>query len=140
MTMMYQIQPSTPFALLDRTTSRIERLEEDVKFYFDQGYAHPEDASAEIRDTVLFQDVSWKQSYVYLMEAEESNGAFYGRKLSLEEFIKRYYIYTLDILSESYGNHLATYTGYLYLPDRQKEVHMTVSIRYTGQAVYEMED
>lgn len=140
MTMMYQIQPSTPFALLDRTTSRIEHVNDDVKFFFDQGYTHPEDASAEIHDTVLFEDVSWRQSYVYLMEEEEVNGAFYGRKIELEEFIKRYYIYTLDIHSESYGDHLATYTGYLYLPDRQKEVQMTVSIRYNGNAVYEMED
>ena len=102
------------------------------------GYMRITEPSEQVEGDVEVTGVDWESSYVYVMEYQDvlcgNCGAFSGRKMTLDAFLREYSEGTLDIMDESYGFRLAALGGFLNLRDRILEFKL--EIYHTGEVRY----
>lgn len=139
MNVAYQYTPSMPYELYDSRSSRMERDGKDVRMYFENGFTQMSDAKR-VPGNLLIQNVDWEKSHIHLLGETIPFGAFDGRKVELDRFIRQLRVYTFEIISESYGYQTVTYSGNLYLPDWEKLIHITIFLSYSGKIIYEVPD
>lgn len=89
---------------------------------------------------LLIEQVSMAFSDVYFLNENGAYGTFQGQRMELESFLDRYRDISFEILDEAYGYHTVTYRGYLSLPDRDPLMEVMLSLYYTGNIVYEVQE
>ena len=70
-------------------------------------------------------------------------GDFEGQKLSLQDFLKNYTNFILEIIDDKYGYNSVEYSGYLYLElpnDNRLTIEMIISIYHFGDIIYDMKE
>lgn len=140
MNVIYHFQPTAPYSLHDMRVNRIERTGENLRFCFETGYVELKGENRQVSGDLLIERVSMAFSDVYFLSENGAYGTFQGQRMELESFLDRYRDISFEILDEAYGCHTVTYRGYLSLPDREPLIEVMLSLYYTGNIVYEVQE
>lgn len=140
MNITYHFEPTIPYSLHDMRVNRIEQVGNHLRFYFESGYIELKDNFRQVNGNLLIEDVDLNFSDVHFLSENGAYGTFKGKRMELAYFLKNYESFSLEIVDEMYGYNTVVYQGYLCLPKRKKLIHMTISLYYTGNIVYEVKE
>lgn len=130
--------PDPPYSLHDAHIMELQAEGDTLRLLTQYGYVRTEEPFGQVDGDMELTGVDWESSYVYVMEYQDvlcgNCGAFTGRKMTLDIFLREYFDGTLDIMDESYGFQLAVLSGFLNLRDRILEFKL--EIYYTGEVRY----
>ena len=140
MNVVYKFKPSLPYSLHDMRVSKIEIIENNIRFHFDYGYLKLEEPFCQIDGSILIENIDFDCSDVYFLSDNGAYGNFNGKKIEFLEFIKTYKDFSFEIIDEMYGYNLTTYSGYLSLPNRENLIYIAIYLYYTGNIVYEVKE
>ncbi len=140
MNITYHFKPTIPYSLHDMRVNHIERVGTHLRFYFETGYIELKDNFRQVDGNLLIEDVDMNFSDVHFLSENGAYGKFNGERMELEDFLKNYEDFSLEILDETYGYNTVVYQGYLSLPKKNNVIDMTMSIYYTGNIVYEVKE
>ncbi len=140
MNITYHFEPTIPYSLHDMRVNRIEQVGNHLRFYFESGYIELKDNFRQVNGNLLIENVDMNFSDVHFLSKNGAYGTFKGERMELTHFLKNYENFSLEIMDEMYGYNTVVYQGYLSLPKRKKLIDMTISLYYTGNIVYEVEE
>ena len=133
-----QPNPDPPYSLHDACISELRAEGDTLRLVTQYGYVRTEEPFDQVEGDVEFTGVDWASSYVYIMDYQDvlcgNCGAFTGRKMTLETFLREHPRDTLEILDEAWGFRQANLSGFLNLRDRLAECKL--EIWYTGEFRY----
>lgn len=127
-----------PYSLHDMNVSAFEVTNNDIVMRTQSGMVETNAPYRQPDGYVEFHNVEWDFSYVYLLGAAGNVGTFTGEKMCLKDFISRHKQFGFSIMDETYGYHMAKYSGYL-LSNRQ-HCECVIEIYHEGDMVYVAEE
>ena len=135
---MKKTNPDPPYSLHDAHIMELRAEGDTLRLLTQYGYVRTEEPFGQVDGDVELTGVDWESSYVYIMEYRDvlcgNCGAFTGRKMTLDTFLREYSGGTLDIMDEAYGFRLAALGGFLKLGAQMLEFKL--EIYYTGEFRY----
>ena len=140
MNVIYKFQSDIPYCLHDMRVYRIEQINDEVKFYFENGYIELKEPFQQVDGNIILEGVDYDFSYVHFLSKNGEFGNFIGKKMELLDFLKEYPDFSFEVLDELYGYNQVNYSGYLSLPNQENLIDMSITIYYTGNIVYEIKD
>lgn len=140
MNIVYKFKSSIPYGLHDMRVNKIERIENNVRFYFEDGYVKLSEPFCQVKGNILIENIDFDFADVHFLSENGLYGEFKGKKMELSEFIKSYKDFSFEIIDEMYGYNSVSYSGYLSLPEKENLIYISIYLYYTGNIVYETEE
>lgn len=140
MNVVYKYQSTIPYSLHDMFVYKIEIIDNNIKFYFENGYIELKEPYKQVDGNIIIEDFDLDFSYVYFLSENGQYGDFKGKKMEFLDFIKNYNNFYFEVLDEIYGYNQVNYSGYLSLPDKENLIDICISIYYKGNIIYELKD
>ena len=137
----YKYQPKAPCSLHDMTVDKIECREKTICVHFKDGWSRQPYPQGE--ENITIEGVDFDAVSVLLLSKNGEYGDFEGQKLSLQDFLKNYTNFILEIIDDKYGYNSVEYSGYLYLElpnDNRLTIEMIISIYHFGDIIYDMKE
>ena len=133
---------SLPYSLHDAYVLAVQVQGDTLRLMTQSGYVCTAGPCEQVEGDVEITGVDWDFSSVYVMEYHDvlcgNYGAFTGRKMTVEAFLREYPQAGLDIMDETYGYHQVKLDGYLNLGDRCLELRLELC--YDGEFRYLLKD
>ena len=130
--------PAPPYSLHDTYVLELQAEGDTLHLLTQSGYTRTTAPCIQVDGDVEISGVDWESSFVYVMEYSDvlcgNCGAFTGKKLTVETFLKEFSPFTLEILDETYGYCQVRLEGFLNLPDDCLE--FILALYYTGEFRY----
>ena len=118
---------------------KIESIGESLKFYFEEGYESCTEPYPRVNGTITIEEVDYDFCFAYVLSKDGRFGAFRGKKLSLQDFLKKYPSFSFEVVDESFGYNSVVYNGYLLLPKKKDFIELTLTVYHFGSILYETE-
>ena len=139
MEVIYKYQDDVPYSLHDMRVYKMEIIDSDIRFYFENGYIEKKEPFKQVKGNIKIGKVDFDFSYIHFLSELGQYGDFCGKKIEISEFINTYQKFSFEVIDEMYGYNSVNYSGYISLPDKEKIIDMSISIYYTDNIVYEVE-
>ena len=123
-----------PYTLHDMNVTAFEASGNDMVMRTETGMVETSAPYRQVDGYVVFRQVQWDFSFVYLLGVTGNTGAFAGEKMYLKDFIGRYQSFGFTVMDETYGYNMTKYCGYL-LANRQ-HCECVVEIYHEGDMVF----
>ena len=140
MILRYKQKLDIPYSLHDMIVSKITSKNESVYLEFSHRYVSTKEPCLQINGHITIEHVDMDCACVLLLSELGKYGDFAGKKILLEDFIKEYDEYFFEIIDEMYGFNQVEYIGYLRSPKQDNIIQMSLSMYFTGDIVYEIEE
>lgn len=130
--------PDPPYSLHDAHIMELRAEGDTLCLVTQYGYVRTQEPFGQVDGDVELTGVDWESSYVYIMEYQDvlcgNCGHFTGRKMTLEDFLREYPRFYLDVMDETYGYCQMKLNGFLGLGEQLLEFSM--EFYYTGEVRY----
>lgn len=136
----FKQQLEIPYSLHDMIVNQIIFQNDSVHLQFQNGYISTKEPYPQVNGNITIEEVDEDSVCILLLSDLGKYGDFRGKKMLLKDFLKQYEEYSFEIVDEMYGFHQVEYIGYLYFPEKEGSVQMSLSIYFTGDIVYETEE
>lgn len=141
MDVIYKHQSTVPYSLHDMRVSSMERSEQTIRFYFEYGYIDIRETVKQVAGNLRIEGVDLDFSHVYFLSEGGQCGEFHGKKMELAAFLQEYQTFDFfEVMDEMYGYNAVIYQGHLALSRQESLIEVAISIYYTGNLVFELED
>ena len=60
-------------------TSKVEMIEENIRFYFDEGYIETKENFSQVAGNILIENVDFDFSYIHFLSDNGAYGDFIGK-------------------------------------------------------------
>ena len=127
-----------PYSLHDMNVYAFDVEADDIIMRTQSGPVKTTEPMGQPDGYVVFHNVQWDYSYVYLLGVSGNVGKFTGEKMFLKDFIDRYKQFGFSIMDETYGYNMTKYNGFL-LSNRQ-HCECIVEIYHEGDMVFAVEE
>ncbi len=134
-----------PYSLHDSSIIHFEAKEDKLTFQFKSGIFKAVEPYSEIEGNVIFENVDWDFSYIYLLSYKDvlcgNCGNFSGEKISLLDFINKHKASSLkfDIIDETYGYNKSKFNGFISFSDTRM-YECFVEIYHLGDMHYYLDE
>jgi len=129
---------NTAYSLHDMNVIAFEVIGDDIIMRTQSGMVKTTPPYTQPDGYVVFHNVRWDYSYVYLLGVTGNIGTFTGEKMFLHDFLTRYTQFGFSVIDESYGYNMTKYAGYL-LSNRQ-HCECMIEIYHEGDMVFVAEE
>ena len=133
-----QPDPGPPYSLHDAHIMELRAEGDTLRLVTQYGYVCTTPPFGQVDGDVELTGVDLESSYVYVMEYTDvlcgNCGHFTGRKMTLEDFLREYPRFYLDIMDEVYGYCQVKLSGFLGLAEQLLE--FSIELYYTGEFRY----
>lgn len=133
-----QPDPEPPYSLHDAHIMELRAEGDTLRLVTQYGYVCATPPFGQVDGDVELTGVDLESSYVYVMEYTDvlcgNCGHFTGRKMTLEDFLREYPRFYLDIMDEVYGYRQVKLSGFLGLAEQLME--FSIELYYTGEFRY----
>lgn len=136
---LYEYKADVPYSLHDMRICKIESIDKSLKLYFENGYVACTEPCQQVNGSLSIEEVDYDFCFAYLLSDNGNLGAFNGKKLALLDFLREYTNFSFEVVDESYGYNSVVYNGYLFLPEKDDFVELTLTIYHSGHIIYETE-
>ena len=123
-----------PYSLHDMNVIAFEVDEDTVVMRTQSGMIKTEGLSSQVDGHVIFENVQWDFSYVYLLDFTGNIGTFTGEKMFLKDFIAMFYNAGFSVMDETFGYNQSRFTGYLSMNRTVREC--SIEIYHEGSMIY----
>lgn len=123
-----------PYSLHDMNVIAFEVNGDDIAMRTQSGMVKTGKPCSQIDGYVVFHDVRWDFSYVYLLGVTGNEGAFTGEKMFFRDFLDRFQLFGFSIIDETYGFNMTKYNGYLTAKGLHCECN--IEIYHEGDMVF----
>ena len=135
----YKYMPDAPYCLHDMRICKIKTAEKTLKLSFENGYVTAAEPHRQVNGSISIQEVDYDFCFAYVLSKDGRFGAFRGKKLSLQDFLKKYPSFSFEVVDESFGYNSVSYNGYLLLPKKKDFLELTLTVYHFGSILYETE-
>ncbi len=113
--MKQTIRPNShePYSLHDMNVIALEIDGDNLIMRTQSGIVQTTEPYAQVDGYVVFHNVKWDYSYVYLLNITANEGTFQGQKLRLKTFIGNADSFGFSIIDSTYGYNQSKFSGYL---------------------------
>lgn len=125
---------NTPYSLHDMNVIAFEVEEDTITMRTQSGMIKTEGLSSQVDGYVIFENVQWDFSYVYLLDFTGNIGTFTGEKMFLKDFITTFQNAGFSVMDETFGYNQSRFTGYLSINRTVKEC--SIEIYHEGDMIY----
>jgi len=125
---------NTPYSLHDMNVIAFEVEEDTITMRTQSGMIKTEGLSSQVDGYVIFKNVQWDFSYVYLLDFTGNIGTFTGEKMFLKDFIATFQNAGFSVMDETFGYNQSRFTGYLSINRTVKEC--SIEIYHEGDMIY----
>ena len=136
----YRYKADVPYSLHDMRIEKMKVMDHSLKLFFEHGFIQSKKPYKQVDGTILLEKVNLDFCFVYLLNNNGKLGEFYGQKMTLTEFLKRYEDFSFEVIGESYGYNFAVYNGYFMLPKQNDFNELSIMICYEGDMIYETDE
>ena len=127
-----------PYSLHDMNVVAFDIQDRKLIMRTQSGMTKTKPPYEQINGSVVFCDVDYDMSYVYLLDHTGNVGSFTGRKIYLKDFILEEPVFGFSIMDENYGYHQAKYSGYLSM--HRAFYECMVEIYHKGDLLFTAEE
>ena len=125
---------NTPYSLHDMNVIAFEVEDDAITMRTQSGMIKTEGLSSQVDGYVIFENVQWDFSYVYLLDFTGNIGTFTGEKMFLKDFIAAFQNAGFSVMDETFGYNQSRFTGYLSINRTVKEC--SIEIYHEGDMIY----
>ncbi len=129
-----------PYSLHDMIIKEIKTEENNITLIFQNGYTETTKPYKQVNGSIIIENADYDFCAVHLLSENGNYGNFKGKKLSLENFLKNFKEYSLEVVTELYGFNQAEYNGFINLPGEENVIEYSMSFYYTGGLAYITEE
>lgn len=130
--------PDPPYSLHDAHIMEVRAEGDTLRLLTQYGYVCTTPPFGQVDGDVELTGVDLESSYVYVMEYTDvlcgNCGSFTGRKMTVEDFLRDYPSFSLDVMDETYGYNQVKLNGFLHVGERCLEFRL--ELYYTGEFRY----
>lgn len=130
--------PDPPYSLHDAHIMKVRAEGDTLRLLTQYGYVCTTPPFEQVDGDVELTEVDLESSYVYVMEYTDvlcgNCGSFTGRKMTVEDFLRDYPSFSLDVMDETYGYNQVKLNGFLHVGERCLEFRL--ELYYTGEFRY----
>ena len=101
----------TAYSLHDMEINACKIAGQNLRLESQTGLIRVGTTCCRVEGSVIFEQVQWDFSDAYLMNHVGNAGKFFGEKMPLTEFIRRYPRFEFTVADETYGFNMTRYTG-----------------------------
>ena len=123
-----------PYSLHDMNVIAFEVAGDSIIMRTQSGMIKTEGLSSQVDGHVIFENVQWDFSYVYLLDFTGNIGTFTGEKMFLKDFIAGFQNAGFSVMDETFGYNQSRFTGYLSMNRTVKEC--SIEIYHEGSMIY----
>ncbi len=123
-----------PYSLHDMNVIAFEVEGDTIIMRTQSGMIKTEGLSSQVDGYVIFENVRWDYSYVYLLDFTGNIGTFAGEKMFLKDFIHTFQNAGFSVMDETFGYNQSRFTGYLSINRAVKEC--SIEICHEGDMIY----
>ena len=136
----YKHRSDVPYSLHDMRIEKICFEDGTISFQFANGYVSTKSPYSQVDGSLRNEKVDPDFAVVFLLSDNGYMGEFKGCKMSMDDFLRRYDDFSIEIIDELYGYNSVAYGGYLNLPDRNDLIEIQMSFYHEGDIVFETEE
>lgn len=123
-----------PYSLHDMNVIVFEIDDDTLVMRPQYGMVKTEGLGSQVDGYVIFKNVRWDYSYVYLLNFTGNIGTFTGEKMFLKDFIAIFHNAGFSVMDETFGYNQSRFTGYLSINRTVQEC--SIEIYHEGDMIY----
>lgn len=135
----YKYKADAPYSLHDMRICKMECIGKSLKLSFETGFVECTEPYRQVNGHITIEEVDYDFCFAYVLSKDGRFGAFRGKKLSLQDFLKKYPSFSFEVVDESFGYNSVVYNGYLLLPKKKDFIELTLTVYHFGSILYETE-
>lgn len=134
----YSPAPKQPYYLHDCRINEMHLENDNLTLTFEDGYTGLD--GAYVQGQIVVEGIDPDFCEVVILGRGIKTGGFRGERLTIEEFVRKYEGFHIEVINEYYGWHRLQYSGCLWMPDRAPKDIMLSLGYFKGDVVYYTEE